>query len=64
MKRVLRRDDDYPTYWQQVALVAGGEFPDVLRLFIDLLIPPTLYRAAAAAAVRRLGTSGKKEEYF
>lgn len=27
-----------------------GEFPDVLSQFIDLHIPPTLYRAAAAAA--------------
>lgn len=29
MKSVLRRDDDYPMCWQQVALVAGEKFPDV-----------------------------------
>lgn len=30
MKSVLRRDDDYPMCWQQVALVAGEKFPGVL----------------------------------
>lgn len=50
MESVLRRDGDYPLCWQQVALVAEGKiFPDVLSSFSNIfLIPPTLYRAAAA----------------
>lgn len=66
MKSVLRRDGDYPLCWQQVALVAvgGGKiFPDVLSSFSNIfLIPPTLYRAAAAAAVKPDTGSPTKEE--
>lgn len=66
MMWVLRRDDDYPTCWQQVALVTGGEFPDVLSQFIELhfLIPPALHRAAAAAVRTDSGLLGRKKEHI